>query len=210
MPYGYLRGYVIAVLGFRIFSVLQTQLPLHLSKVITRSLLVVVNCFVLVFFSGETPIIFIILWGLLTLTFLVWAFHQSTIPQQFPETQKSASWNVNQGIADWLYQKIEVKFLSEGVTKTAGWFTQVSGWVYRHVESGFERLWIKVGDSLMAISLTTLQSEEKGQRRVNQSLRSWVDSLQRFEARHKKTAAHWDLIWIPFILIFILIFLFLT
>jgi hypothetical protein len=81
MPYVFLRGYIIAVLGFRIFSILQPQLPYRLSKVITRSLLVLINGFVLVFFSGETSIIFILLWGILTLVFFYWAFHQSTIPQ---------------------------------------------------------------------------------------------------------------------------------
>jgi hypothetical protein len=109
-----------------------------------------------------------------------------------------------------LYRRVEVEFLSGAITKTAGWFTRMSDWFYRHVESGFDDLWFKAGDALMSVSLDTLHREEKGQRQVGQRFRTWLGSLQRFETQRKKTAAHWDLIWIPFILIFILIFLFLT
>lgn len=209
MPYLILRGYVIAVLGFRIFSVLQPQLSERLAKWGTYGLLVGINVVALFFTGEEASFFFMVGWSILTVIFWVWVFAQ-TLDWKFsyePAPKKADQVGI---VAEWLYRTVEMKGLDSLVRGTGSWFTSGSDWLYRNIENGFDRLWLRAGRSLMALSQGVLRREDRGQQKAHHQLQNWLGKLERLEGKREAAPGHWDLIWIPFILIFILIFVLLT
>ncbi|MEE4194769.1 MAG: hypothetical protein V2J07_06200 [Anaerolineae bacterium] len=209
MPYLVLREYVIAVLGFRIFSVLQPQLPQRAAQWASYALLVGINVFALFSASLEASFGFMIFWAFLVIVLFIWVFKQPIQQQNGGDPAPEKATIPNQTAAEWLYQHVEMELLSAGVTKSADWFTAGSNWLYQTIESGFDRLWERMGEGLMSLSQTTLRQEDRHQQQARRRIRVWLSRLQQQEEDQQKAPAYWDLIWIPFLLIFILLFLFL-
>ncbi len=138
-------------------------------------------------------------------------------------------------VAQWLNKKIELVVLTEGLVKLSEFFEGMAGWVYHNVEGQIEKLWILIGRRLVALSEGTLRNVEgqiekllisigrqlialsEGTLRTvevdtAQSTEALVDntlnSLDAYEQNVLKKALRWDLAWIPFFLVVILIMLF--
>ncbi len=205
MPYLVLREYVLAVLGYRIFTVLQPQLPQRAARWASYALLVGINVFALFSVSLEASFGFMLFWTFLMIVFFIWVFTQPVHQDNGGVTEPVQAAHPNQAAAEWLYQHVEMELLSAGVTKSADWFTAGSNWLYQTIESGFDRLWERMGEGLMSLSQTTLRQEDRNQQQTRRRLRAWLSRLEQQEEDQQKAPAYWDLIWIPFLLIFILL-----
>lgn len=112
-------------------------------------------------------------------------------------------------VARWLNEKLELAVLTEGLVKLSRFFEGLAGWVYHNVEGQIEKLWISIGRRLVALSEGTLRVVEMDAAHSTEALMdNALNSLAAYEKNALKKALRWDLAWIPFLLVVILIMLF--
>lgn len=207
LPYISLREYTIAVLAFRVFTMLQPQFSLPAGKIISRSVLVLINGLLFFFLSDEIPGFFVLGWVILSAVFIVWVLRQPIEPQPFPQYTRPVYRYFTHTITNWMQAVVEQKILNNGFNILVQGFSLSSRWLHNTLEAGFDRAWDRSGEALMRLSHTTLREEEKSQQRLYARVRAWLGGMQRFENWRTKIPAHWNLVWIPIILVVILVFL---
>jgi hypothetical protein len=112
-------------------------------------------------------------------------------------------------IAEWLNNELELAVFTQGPVKFAEFFEGLAGWVYRNVEGQIEKLWISIGRLLVALSEGTLRKvEEDATRSTTAVMGNALNSLADYEKNVLKKSLRWDLAWIPFLLVMILVMLF--
>jgi hypothetical protein len=138
-------------------------------------------------------------------------------------------------IAEWLNNELELAVFTQGPVKFAEFFEGLAGWVYRNVEGQIEKLWISIGRLLVALSEGTLSNvegrieklwisignllvalsegtlrkvEEDATRSTTAVMGNALNSLADYEKNVLKKSLRWDLAWIPFLLVMILVMLF--
>ena len=108
-----------------------------------------------------------------------------------------------------LHQHLEINVFSLGLVRLAGWFGKAAGWLRRNFEMGFDRIWTGLGKCLSRISSGWLSGVENG---TDQKAAVWVeDVMQSVDEREQELQArplHWDLAWIPILMLVILVFLY--
>jgi hypothetical protein len=111
--------------------------------------------------------------------------------------------------AGWLNRTLELGILTDGIVQFGNIFHQIADWVYENVELSLEKLWTWIGKKIMAISEGTLQKVEvDASTRTRSLLKDALNSLEVYEYQLKRKPLRWDLAWIPFLLVVILIMLF--
>jgi hypothetical protein len=111
--------------------------------------------------------------------------------------------------ARWLNENLEFAIFTHGIVRLSAFFHRIADWLYHNIEGGMERLWIWIGRKLVSISEGTLRKVEveAGQTTGN-LLDDALNSLAIYEKSVLRKALRWDLAWIPFLLVVILIMLF--
>lgn len=136
--------------------------------------------------------------------------------------------------ARWLNRTLEFGVLTHGIARFSKAFHRLADWLYQNVELRIEKLWIWMGRKLLEISEETLQFEQRFEKllvwmgeklmlisegtlqkvelEAAQTTRGLMDdtlkALDVYEQNVLKKALRWDLAWIPFLLVVILIMLF--
>lgn len=136
--------------------------------------------------------------------------------------------------ARWLNRTLEFGILTEGILRLSKAFHRFANWLYRNVEMGFEKLWhwivrklFKISEGtlniegrmedfllwvtrwLLAVSEGTLNKVEiETAQKTGHMMDEALYSLEAYEQNVLKKALRWDLAWIPFFLVVILIMLF--
>lgn len=111
--------------------------------------------------------------------------------------------------AGWLNRTLELGILTDGILQLSDIFHRVADWVYENIELSLEKLWTWIGKKIVAISEGTLQKVEvEASTRTRSLLNDALNSLEVYEYQIKRKPLRWDLAWIPFLLVVILIMLF--
>ena len=111
--------------------------------------------------------------------------------------------------ANWLNRKLELGILTHGIARMSDFFHRIADWVYHNVEMGMEYLWLWVGRKLVQISEGAWRKVEVDAAKSSGDLMDEaLNSLERYEEKLKGKTLRWDLAWIPFLLVVILIMLF--
>jgi hypothetical protein len=111
--------------------------------------------------------------------------------------------------ARWLNEKLEFGVFTHGLVRLSAFFHRIADWVYHNIEGGMERLWIWIGRKLIALSEGTLRKVEvEAAQTTGNLLDDALNSLAIYEKNVLRKALRWDLAWIPFLLVVILIMLF--
>jgi hypothetical protein len=111
--------------------------------------------------------------------------------------------------ARWLNENLEFAIFTHGLVRLSAFFQRIADWVYHNIEGGMEKLWIWVGRILVAISEGTLRKVEVGAAQTTGNLLDdALNSLAIYEKNVLRKALRWDLAWIPFLLVVILIMMF--
>jgi hypothetical protein len=111
--------------------------------------------------------------------------------------------------ARWLNKNLEFGIFTHGLVRLSAFFQRIADWVYHNIEGGMEKLWIWIGSRLIAISEGTLRKVEvEAAQTTGNLLDDALNSLAIYEKNVLRKALRWDLAWIPFLLVVILIMLF--
>jgi hypothetical protein len=111
--------------------------------------------------------------------------------------------------AGWLNKTIELGIFTHGLAQMSDFFQRIAEWVYNNVEMGMEHLWIWLGRKLVQISEGTLRKVEvKSGHSTRHLMEEALQSLEQYEQKVSRKPLRWDLAWIPFLLVVILIMLF--
>jgi hypothetical protein len=111
--------------------------------------------------------------------------------------------------ARWLNENLEFGIFTHGLVRLSAFFQRIADWVYHNIEGGMEKLWIWIGRRLVAISEGTLRKVEvEAAQTTGNLLDDALNSLAIYEKNVLRKALRWDLAWIPFLLVVILIMLF--
>jgi hypothetical protein len=111
--------------------------------------------------------------------------------------------------ARWLNENLEFGLFTHGLVRLSEFFQRIADWVYHNIEGGMEKLWIWIGRQLIAISEGTLRKVEvEAAQATGNLMDDALNSLGIYEKNVLRKALRWDLAWIPFLLVVILIMLF--
>jgi hypothetical protein len=139
-------------------------------------------------------------------------------------------------LAEWLYEHLEMRLFSEGVLSLASafsrlvgglhhhleingldrglvclaeWFSKAVDWLRRNFEMGFDRIWAGLGKLLSRVSGGWLRGVEiSGDRKAAVWVEDMIQSVDEREQELQSRPLHRDLIWIPVLMVFILVFLY--
>jgi len=136
--------------------------------------------------------------------------------------------------ARWLNRNLEFAVLTEGIIRLGKGFQNFAHWLYQNVELRFEQLWIWISEKIIALSEGTLRFEQRiedflvwftqkllnvsegtlrkveveSAQKSGQMLDESLAALETHEQKILHKPLRWDLAWIPFFLVVILIMLF--
>lgn len=111
--------------------------------------------------------------------------------------------------ARWLNENLEFGIFTHGLIRLSEFFQRIADWVYQNIEGGMEKLWIWIGRKLVALSEGTLRKVEvEAAQATGYLMDDALNSLAVYEKNVLRKALRWDLAWIPFLLVVILIMLF--
>lgn len=177
-----------------------------------------INGLYVIFNRGALSTAFMIGWSATTALMITWDMWMQrrpvltkVLPVQDPEVLLSddlyGSFLVK--AAGWLNRTLEIGVLTHGLARMSDYFHRIADWVYQNVEMGMESLWVWIGMKLVQISEGTLRKVEvNGAQSTGHMMEEALHSLELYEQRNKRKALRWDLAWIPFLLVVILIMLF--
>ncbi|MBW6465519.1 MAG: hypothetical protein K0B06_03345 [Brevefilum sp.] len=112
-------------------------------------------------------------------------------------------------VARWLNEKLEFGVFTHGLVRLSAFFHRIADWMYHNIEGGMEKLWVWIGRKLVALSEGTLRKVEvEAAQTTGSLLDDALNSLAIYEKNVLRKALRWDLAWIPFLLVVILIMLF--
>lgn len=112
-------------------------------------------------------------------------------------------------VVAWLYQNLEIGLFSIGVSQFGNFFVNVTTWLNTNVEQGFETVWSGIGQKLMATSEETYSRlEVDPDEKTGVLVNDALNSLDTYEQNVLRKSLQWDLAWIPLLLLVILILLF--
>ncbi len=104
---------------------------------------------------------------------------------------------------------LESGILTDSIVQLSEILGRVADWVYENVELGLEKLFTGIGNKILAISEGTLEKVEvEGSKKTGSLINNALDSLRTYEQHFERKPLRWDLAWIPFLLVVILIMLF--
>lgn len=164
------------------------------------------------------PAGFSIGWAVLTIIVFVWDVFLQRDPvmgkvlkninpdDDFDEAQ-------HQGIllrlAGQINRTLESGILTDGVVQLTELLSRFADWIYEYVEMGLERLFTRIGKKILAISEGTMQRVEvEPSKKAGGLINGSLKAIETYETKFKRKPLRWDLAWIPFLLVVILIILF--
>jgi len=164
------------------------------------------------------PLAFTLSWVVGTILLVGWDLFMQRNPEldEFESVQKFNGYLTDESyggflvrVAGWLNKKLEFGILTHGIVRMSDYFHQIADWVYQNVEMGMERLWVLVSRKLVQISEGTLRKVEvDAAQKSGDLMDEALNALVRYEEKIKLKTLRWDLAWIPFLLVVILIMLF--
>lgn len=172
-----------------------------------------------IFFNlNNYPLTFVIGWSAFTVVLIIW---DGSMQRKPVHSEVESIQSINGQLSDesyggfvvaaagWLNRTLEVGVLTHGIARMSEFFHRIADWVYNNVEMGMEYLWIWVGRKLVQISEGTLRKVEVDAAKTSGRLvDEALNTLEVYEQKFKRKALRWDLAWIPFLLVVILIVLF--
>lgn len=214
----FLLYYLVGLILQRWLLLLNEQTKSPFLNVFTTLFPLIINGLFLSFNFGSYPVAFSGGWFAFSVLVIVWdlsmqrqpalaeAFSSQQAEEDLSEKQSSGFFGSAVG---WLNRTLEFGILTDGVVQLSGIFQRIADWVYENVELGLEKLYTWIGRKLVAISEGTLQKiEVEASEKTGILLNDALDSLEDYELHFKRKPLRWDLAWIPFLLVIILIMLF--
>ena len=111
-------------------------------------------------------------------------------------------------LARWMNRNLEIGLINRCVSGLTVALRHTAAWLYSHVEQMLDHLWQGVERLMMGISRLTLgQIEQAGADRTDALLLDLVDRVREREERNRQRPFRWDLLWIPFMVAVVLVFL---
>jgi hypothetical protein len=134
----------------------------------------------------------------------------------------------------WFYTQFEIRFLGNIFSKSRMALVKFSHWVSTTIEMGLSRAWVglihgviqiseltmkkiekKLEEALLHISkmlvrlskTTLIQIEDGGTKKIASFINKTIKKLGYFEIRIQNKSFRWDLLWVPFVLVVIIIFI---
>ena len=177
-----------------------------------------INGLFLLLNPGVFSMTFMVSWGIATAIMIVWELWM----QRHPVLPKALPVQIANNIltddlyggvlvraAGWLNKTIELGIFTHGLARMSDFFQSIAEWVYNNVEMGMEYMWIWLGRKLIQISEGTLRKVEvKSGQSTRHLMEEALHSLEVYEQKGSRKPLRWDLAWIPFLLVVILIMLF--
>ena len=167
---------------------------------------------------SDFPLAFSSGWIAFSLLLITWDFSMGRRPEYAEAMPLAGDENrlgdeLNGGFlvetARWLNENLEYGIFTRGLVWLSAFFQQIANWVYHNIEGGMEKLWIWIGRRLVAISeWTSRKVEVQAAQTTGNLLDDALTSLAIYEKNVLRKALRWDLAWIPFLLVVILIMLF--
>ena len=177
-----------------------------------------INGIFIVFNLHTYPLAFTIGWSVATAVMVIWDhFMQRQAAllediQQVGEMDMLSDQSYGRFVvsaANWLNNALELGILTHGIARMSDFFHRIADWVYENIEMGMDYLWLWVGRKLVQVSEGALRKVEVDAAKSSGDLMNEaLNSLERYEEQLKRKTLRWDLAWIPFLLVVILIMLF--
>lgn len=214
----YLLFYMVGLILHRWLMLLEEQSKSPFLTVFTTLFPVILNVLFIAINFDAFPVAFSIGWVALTALDLTWDLVLQRRPVLL-NVLKSIDIEVNlkDGESDGFLVKfagilnrtLESGILTDGIVQLSEMLGRVADWVYENIELSLEKLWTGIGRKILAISEGTLQKVEvEGSKKTGSLINNALNSLQTYEQRFERKPLRWDLAWIPFLLVVILIMLF--
>ena len=214
----YLLVYMIGLILHRWLMLLDEQSVSPYLTTLTILFPAILNVAFLVINLDVFPIVFSMGWVGLTLLDLFWDIVLGRKPVLLKALKKiGADIELRSENKEGLLVKLsglinrtlESGFVTDGIVHLSDSLGRVADWVYENVEMGLEKLWTGIGRKILMISEGTLQRiEVEGSKKTDSLVNNALDSLSAYEQRFKRKPLRWDLAWIPFLLVVILVMLF--
>jgi hypothetical protein len=214
----WLLYYLVGVILHRWLLLLDEQTQSVWFNIISGLFLVLINSLFMIFNQSLFSTVILIGWTWMTVITVIWdqlMQRKLVVEQILPIDQAEKLLDDGQfggfivSAAGWLNRTLELGVLTHGLARMSEFFHRIAVWVYHNVEMGIEALWIWIGRKLVQISEGTLRKVEvNSANSTRQLLNEALQSLEQYEQKIKRKALRWDLAWIPFFLVVILIMLF--
>jgi len=134
----------------------------------------------------------------------------------------------------WIYQQCEIKLFANIFPIFSKALINVSEWTSSNIEKGFSRVWIglirgvikvseltrtkieatlegtlvNISNQLVKLSnMTLIQLEDGGSKKTTLIIKKAINQLGNYDNQTQNKSLHWDLLWVPIILVVIIIFL---
>lgn len=110
-----------------------------------------------------------------------------------------------------LHQHLEINGLDQGLVRFVKWFGKAMDWLQQNFEMGFDRIWAGLGRLLARISGGWLNGIEiSGEQKAAVWVEDIMQSVDEQEQQIQSRPLHYDLIWIPIMMLVILVFLYIV
>ena len=214
----FLVFYMIGLIMHRWLMLFDEQSEVPFLTSLSTFFPVILNVVFIAINFAAFPVMFSIGWIALTALDLTWELVLERQPVLFKmlkrigadiDLDKRPTGGLLVKLIGILNRTLESGFITDTVVQLSNLLGRVADWVYENVEMGLERLWIGIGRKILAISEGTLQKVEvEGSNKTESLVNDALESLSAYEQRFKRKPLRWDLAWIPFLLVVILIMLF--
>lgn len=214
----FLLYYMVGLILHRWLMLFDEQSKSPFLTIVTTFYPVVLNVLFIVVNLDFFPVVFSIGWVALSALDLTWELVLERQPVLFKVFSKiGAEIELKNGQTDGFLAKLaglinrtlESGFLTDGIVQLSEILGRAADWVYENVELSLEKLWTGIGRKILTISEGTLQKVEvDASDKTDSLLDNALNSLRIYEQHFERKPLRWDLAWIPFLLVVILIMLF--